>query len=296
MGSITSKYYEVFSKSERNWPNFYLYFPGHIRLPPVPSIYMNPFEYNLRAVALSFEVVTTADGYDMILRLPYESNPEIYTIHGKWVFNNLILFDSYDSPRIKWGPDGGNSLKLEIKAMCMENLVFNLEFFHENSQLVEITGSFSGGGYICNFPGPSFSVPPPVSEDYPLILGTLRLTPSRDQVCDFSYEFVWKNERKNYVQYSFSLPSVLKGKGRTIPEKIASLQEYKEVDYTLLLVYVATRLALSHTLFGRFSVCFLLQEYYPAFLKLLEESEWKSFLPYFVDSQYGVENYYFLFK
>jgi hypothetical protein len=88
----------------------------------------------------------------------------------------------------------------------------------------------------------------------------------------------------------------VKGCTTTLPSAVSYLQRFQKVDFTSFVGYAITRLILSQVLFGRFDTKYLLQKYYPCFVKKLKESEWRTFLPFFEDPKYGVENYHILFK
>lgn len=135
-------------------------------------------------------------------------------------------------------------------------------------------------------------------ESLPTITGEARLTPDGNQICQLDYSIIKIDEIEKYVKYSPSFLCYLKcGEERTIPEAVACLTKSgRIVDQTLLIGYAVTRTILSSQLFGKFSFSFLLQRYYPSFLSLLSNSEWKDFYPFFTSPEYGVVNYYSLFR
>jgi hypothetical protein len=140
---------------------------------------------------------------------------------------------------------------------------------------------------------PVFSLPP---GSLPRIEGLASLTPDGNMVCELDYEIINNNYIYNYVVYNLNFLSEVKGCTTTIPEAVSYLQRFQSVDQTTFIGYAITRLILSQELFGKFDTHYLLQKYYPCFLTRLKESVWKAFLPFFVDPQYGVENYYLLFR
>jgi hypothetical protein len=140
---------------------------------------------------------------------------------------------------------------------------------------------------------PVFSLPP---GSLPRIEGSASLTPDGNMVCELDYEIINNNYIKNYIIYNLDFLSEVKGCKGTIPEAVSYLQQFQKVDQTSFVGYAITRLILSQVLFGKFDTHYLLQRYYPCFLSRLRSSVWKEFLPFFLDPQYGVENYHLLFK
>jgi hypothetical protein len=140
---------------------------------------------------------------------------------------------------------------------------------------------------------PVFSLP---SGSLPRIEGNATLTPDGNMVCELDYEIINYNKIEKYIIYNLDFLGEVKGCATTIPEAVSYLQQFQKVDQTSFVGYAITRLILSQVLFGKFNTKYLLQKYYSCFLKKLKESEWKDFLPFFLDPKYGVENYHLLFK
>jgi hypothetical protein len=125
----------------------------------------------------------------------------------------------------------------------------------------------------------------------PTILGTVRLTPDGNQICNIDYTLIETAKVKKYVQYSPSFLGEVVGCGDSIPERVVYLNRFFPVDEATFVEYVAVRTILSSVLFGSFSTKYLRRRYYCEFLSRLAKSDWKAFMAYFSEG-----NYYLLFR
>lgn len=130
----------------------------------------------------------------------------------------------------------------------------------------------------------------------PRVEGYASLTYDKNMICELEYKIIKINNIKNYKIYNLNfLDQVRYRKEETIPEVVRYLSQFQKVEQTAFIGYSITRLILSHELFGEWKEKYLRQCYYPRFLSLLSNSDWKDFLPFFTSPEYGVTNYHLLF-
>lgn len=130
----------------------------------------------------------------------------------------------------------------------------------------------------------------------PRIDGYASLTKNKNMICELEYKIIKINNVRIYKIYNLNfLDQVRHGKEETIPEVVRYLSQFQKVEQTAFIGYSITRLILSHELFGEWKEKYLRQCYYPRFLSLLSNSDWKDFLPFFTSPEYGVTNYHLLF-
>jgi hypothetical protein len=140
-------------------------------------------------------------------------------------------------------------------------------------------------------------VPSPPSGALPTIDAVLTSTEDGKMLCQLDYKIIYKNLIKNYILYNLDFLPFLKGCGGTIEERVEWLNKHYSVDRTLLISYSITRTILSSEIFCLpFSFEFLKQEWYERFLEELKVSEWSDFVPFFEQEEYGVSNYWKLYK
>lgn len=109
--------------------------------------------------------------------------------------------------------------------------------------------------------------------------------------------------RTDFVEYP-QIQTVLRGSGYTLNDKIKFVIKNNKSNlsysdfYKRISFYAATRYILSYVLYGKFSVKYLLGEYYQKFLRDLKNSRFHKFRILFGDPQYGFVDYhrYFLYS
>jgi hypothetical protein len=246
--------------------------------------YANPQDYGLTTLDVTvrmrgdqLSIVFSSGSIDLTLIL----------VNGYYVASNGSTYK--DGTEITWRVEGTTTIVTVRKKGEQKSIDYSFIIRQQGIEIFkEIRWKEGTSNQI-----PVFSLP---SGSLPRIEGNATLTPDGGMVCELDYEIINYNNNKKYIIYNLDFLSEVKGCKGTVPESVSYLQQFQSVDFTSFVGYAITRLILSQQLFGKFDTQYLFQKYYPCFVKKLKESEWKDFVPFFLDPEYGVENYHLLFK
>ena len=113
---------------------------------------------------------------------------------------------------------------------------------------------------------------------------------------------VTSNDSKIYEKACVKIVSVLKGTGSTALDKVSYLYNKNNITlpginfYDNIVNYSLVRYFLSKLLYGNFDIKYLLNKYYPKFIRDLTNSKYNNFVNFFTDPQSDVYNYNKYFK
>jgi hypothetical protein len=260
----------------------------------------NPSVYGLTSFGITIKALYTDTSLQFIVTFDLNGGTSFTVTAEPYNGGEVVFLASVQ------GPSPANAhIKASVQANRlivvvtngMNALTYTIQFFFDIRAPFAGTPIIRADTPVAIFASLTGELPVPPSPDgtdsIPNITGMIHMTPDGKQVCQVDYTTVIRRDcsliTSSYVQYSPDIASVLIGLGCTVASKTGG--------NPIVVVYSVLRMILSSLVMCvDFSPEWLRRRYYKTFLKKLAKSEWKAFLAYFIDPEFGVTEYWLLFK